>query len=118
MLNSNVKSLLNDVILLYSKEAITQTIIDQGVEKLNQAKELLQQESVGTETKEMYYYNLRNTLNNEAKINSVSNNIDDNNITVSNLKYTSGNVIGYSGWTDRGLQLSSNNIYKINQKEV
>lgn len=64
MLNSNIKSLLNDVVLLYSKGAITQTIIDQGVEKLKQTKELLQQESVDTETKEMYYYNFRNTLNN------------------------------------------------------
>lgn len=114
MLNDNVKSLLNDVILLYSKEAITQTTIDQGVEKLNQAKELLQQESVDAETKEMYYYNFRNTSNNQAKINSVSNNIDDNNITISNLKYTSGNVIGYSGWTDRGLQLSNSNVLSMN----
>ena len=50
MFNSNIKSLLNDVVLLYSKGAITQTIIDQGVEKLKQTKELLQQESVDTET--------------------------------------------------------------------
>ena len=113
MLNSNIKSLLNDVVLLYSKGAITQTIIDQGVEKLKQTKELLQQESIDTETKEMYYYNFRNTLNNETKIDTVSNNIDNNNITISNLKYTSGNVIGYSGWTDRGLQLSNSNVLSM-----
>ena len=99
-----------DVILLCSQEIITESIIDQGIGKLNQAKELIQQEPA----KEMYYYNFRNISNNQAKIDTVSNNIDDNNITVSNLKYTSGNVIGYSGWTDRGLQLSNSNVLSMN----
>lgn len=103
-----------EVILLCSQEIITESIIDQSIEKLSQVKELLQQESIDTETKEMYYYNFRNTLNNKTKINSVSNNIDNNNITISNLKYVSGNVIGYSGWTDRGLQLSNSNVLSMN----
>lgn len=103
-----------EVILLCSQEVITESIIDQGIEKLNQAKELLQQ----VPAKEMYYYNFRNVLNNQAKIDTVSNNVDNNNITISNLKYTSGNVIGYSGWTDRGLQLSSSNILSMDYINV
>lgn len=109
MLNDNIKSLITTTITLYNSEKITQNIIEEGLLKLKQAKELLQQEP----TKEMYYYNFRNTLNNQTKIDTVSNNIDSNNITISNLKYTSGNVSGYSGWTDRGLQLSNSNILSM-----
>lgn len=50
--------------------------------------------------------------------------LDDNNeteINISSLGFTSGNVIGYSGWTERGLQLSQDSTIDmpyINAKSI
>lgn len=53
----------------------------------------------------------RNTSNNNTKVSSIG---TDNKLSISDLQFTSGNVIGYSGWTNRGLQLSSKNNVSMN----
>ena len=111
MLSDRIKNLINEAIKLYSTHPLSQNIIDKGIETLKRAKNEI---SLGNQ-KEIYYYDFgRDTSKNEKKINSISNNIDNNNITISNLKYTIGNVIDYSGWTKRGLQLSNSNVLSMN----
>ena len=111
MLNNEVKILINEVIKLYSTHPLSQNIIDKGIETLKRVKNEI---SLGNQ-REIYYYDFgRDISKNEKKINSISNNTDNNNITISNLDYTSGNVMGYSGWTKRGLQLSNNNVLSMN----
>ena len=111
MLSDRIKNLINEVIKLYSTRPLSQDIIDKGIETLKRVKNEI---SLGNQ-KEIYYYDFgRDTSKNEKKINSISNNTDNNNITISNLNYTSGNVMEYSGWTKRGLQLSNNNVLSMN----
>ena len=59
-------------------------------------------------------YQMTNPSNNDIMISTVSDSVANRKISLSNLMYTSGNVNGYSGWTERGLQLSKSNSLSMN----
>ena len=111
MLSKEIKALISVAVELYSAAHLTQALINEGTNKLIEAKTLL----LNQEEKENYkliasYIFGRNTINNINKTNSIG---ETNPIIISDLQYTSGNVIGYSGWTKRGLQLSDKNTISM-----
>ena len=111
MLSNEIKALISAAVELYSTAPLTQALIDEGTNKLIEAKTLLlnQEEKENDKLIASYIFG-RNTINNINKTNSIG---GTNPITISNLQYTSGNVIGYSGWTKRGLQLSNKNTISM-----
>lgn len=51
---------------------------------------------------------------NTNKISTFSDENNNYSVTINNMGFTEGNVEGYSGWTERGLQISNNKMLEIN----
>ena len=114
MISNTTRELINLAILNLESENPTQVIINKATNYLKEAilqiKSEKEEENSNTN---ILCYLQNNVANNITKTAILEDTIGNNNATITNLNFTKGNVIGYSGFTNRGLQLSNKNILSM-----
>ena len=111
MISNATRELINLAILNLESENPTQIIINEATNYLKDAILQIKKENSSTN---ILCYLQNNTANNITKTSILKDVVGNNNATITNLNFTKGNVIGYSGFTNRGLQLSNKNTLSMN----
>ena len=111
MISNATRELINLALLNLESKNPTQETINKATNYLKNA--ILQIEKENSTTNILCYLQ-NNTTNNITKTSILEDTIGNNNANVTNLNFTKGNVIGYSGFTKRGLQLSNKNTLSMN----
>lgn len=113
MISNATKRLINLAISNLKLENPTQETINKATNYLKDAILQIRKEE-GNLNENILCYLQNNTANNITKTSILKDVVGNNNAAITNLNFTKGNVIGYSGFTNRGLQLSNKNILSMN----
>ena len=111
MISSKAKELIKLAILNLELESVTESKINKAINYLNEA--IIQMKEEENSNANILCYLQNNTANNITKTSILKDVVGNNNATITNLNFTKGNVIGYSGFTNRGLQLSNKNTLSM-----
>lgn len=101
MISNATRGLIDLALLNLEPEIITQETINKAIDYLKEAILQIKKEEENSNANILCYLQ-NNTTNNITKTSILEDVVGNNNATITNLNFTKGNVIGYSGFTNRG----------------
>ena len=113
MISNAIRELINLALLNLKLENPTKETINEATNYLKDAILQIRKEEENSNANILCYLQ-NNTANNITKTSILKDVVGNNNAAITNLDFTKGNVIGYSGFTNRGLQLSNKNTLSMN----